>query len=224
MMRFVLVHSPAVGPMTWEPVAGAIRRRGHTADVPDLAADGPIESWRGCVEAVRRAMTSIEEPVVLAGHSNAGLLLPAIAEAVSSPVAAFVFVDSDLPTEGSSFMAPPWFMDQLRSMAVDGWLPPWSTWFGEDAMRDLVPDEEVREAIMSEVPSLPLTYFEEGAPVPAGWDDAPCSYLLFSPAYVEAAEAARRRGWPVEELHDADHLHMVVDPEGVADALITLSR
>jgi hypothetical protein len=222
-MRFGLVHSPAVGPLTWEPVAGALRRRGHVADVPRLAADGPIESWRDCVDAVRRALSSIEEPLVLAGHSNAGLLLPAIAEAVTMPIATLVFVDSDLPTEGSIFLAPPWFLDQLRSMAEDGRLPPWSSWFGEDAMRDLVPDDELREALMREVPSLPLSYFEEEAPVPAGWDAVPCGCLVFSPAYAEAADEARRRGWPVEEFQGAGHLHLVVDPEAVADALIRLS-
>jgi hypothetical protein len=37
-VRFLLVHSPAVGPSTWEWVAGSLRSQGHEVLVPNLIA------------------------------------------------------------------------------------------------------------------------------------------------------------------------------------------
>jgi hypothetical protein len=55
------------------------------------------------------------------GHSGAGLLRPAIADALTVEVAALVFVDSFLPpANGSVRLAPPGFMDQLWAFASDG--------------------------------------------------------------------------------------------------------
>jgi hypothetical protein len=36
--------------------------------------------------------------------------------------------------------APPELADQLRAMATDGWLPPWSDWWGADDLTELLPD------------------------------------------------------------------------------------
>ena len=92
-------------------------------------------------------------------------------------------------------------------------------------MRELVPDIGVRAALELEMPRLPLSYFEASVPIPGGWSDRPCAYLLFSrdPHGMSAADA-RRRGWPVVEIQDARHLAMVTDASEVADALLELER
>jgi pimeloyl-ACP methyl ester carboxylesterase len=140
-------------------------------------------------------------PIVLVGHSGGGLLLPVIADAVAPPVSGLIFVDSGVPAStGETPLVPESFLAHLRTLDVDGMLPPWSSWFGEDAMRTLVPDEALRTALVREMPSLPLADFEERLPSPAGWERRPCAYLLLSDAYREAAAEARERGWPVEEI------------------------
>jgi hypothetical protein len=98
-------------------------------------------------------------------------------------------------------------MDQLRALARDGVLPPSSCWFGEDAMRELVPEERVRAVREEEMPRLPLSYFEASVPLPSGWNARPCAYLLLSgePCGESAAEA-RDSGWPVIELPGLGHL------------------
>src|SRR5829696_875505 len=46
--------------------------------------------------------------------------------------------------------------------------------------------------------------------------------LAFGPPYEEMAAHARSRGWLVEELA-GQHLHQLVDPDPIADRLITMA-
>jgi pimeloyl-ACP methyl ester carboxylesterase len=164
--------------------------------------------------------------VLLVGHSGAGPLLPAVAAALTVEVAALVFVDSFLPpASGSVHLAPPGLMDQLRALASDGVLPPWSSWFGDDAMRELVPDDRLRATLKEEMPRLPLSYFEASVPLPGGWRARPCAYLRFSDEpYAESAAQAGEQGWAVAEMPGAGHLAMASDPIAVTDALLDLER
>ncbi len=223
---FVLIHSPLVGPSTWMPVARELERRGRQVVVPSLlgAATAPPPQWRYCIDAVRAATSTLSNQIVLVGHSGGGLLLPAIRGAVTTAVSRLIFVDSGVPaSSGETPLVPPPLLAHLRTLAVDGTLPPWSAWWGDEAMRELVPDQAARAALERELPSLPLSYFEESVPSPAGWDRVPCAYLLLSDAYRDAASDARAREWRVEEITGAQHLHLVVAPATVADVLIQLA-
>ena len=225
---FVLIHSPLVGPTTWLPVADELVRRRREAVVPSLlgvvAARAP--QWRHVPEAVRAATAETAAPVVLVGHSGAGLLLPAIADALTVEVAALVFVDSFLPpASGSVRLVPTGVMGQLRALTSDGVLAPWSSWFGEDSMRELVPEERLRAALEEEMPRLPLSYFEASVPLPSGWSARPCAYLLFSAEpYAKSAAEARDRGWAVAEIAGVGHLAMASSPIAVTDTLLDLER
>jgi pimeloyl-ACP methyl ester carboxylesterase len=225
---FVLVHSPLVGPTSWLPVAQALERRGRIAAVPSLVgvAEAPEPQWRHVSDAVRRATGHLRQRIVLVGHSGGGLLLPVIADALDSEVAALVFVDSFVPPPAGRLpLGPHAFMDQLRAMATDGVLPPWSHWFGADAMRELVPDERLRADLEAEMPSLPLSYFEATVRVPDVWMDRPCGYLLLSAGpYGKSAAEARAYGWPVIEIRDVQHLAIATNPIPVAEALLDIER
>jgi hypothetical protein len=223
----VLIHSPLVGPTSWSPVARELERRGRGAVVPTLlgVADAEPPQWRRVPEAVRAATARAPGPIVLVGHSGGGLLLPTIADDVTAETAALVFVDCFLPpASGSLRLAPPGLTDQLAALATGGVLPPWSSWFGEGAMRELVPDDRLRTALEDEMPRLPLSYFDASVPVPDGWDAYPCAYLLLTDPYRESAADARGRGWPVAEIPDVQHLAMATEPISVTDALLGLER
>ena len=227
---FVLVHSPLVGPTSWVPVARELERRGRVAVVPSLlgVAEAPEPQWRHVPDAVRTATRDLRQRIVLVGHSGAGLLLPVIADALAVEVAALMFVDSLLPPPaGPLLLGHPAFMDQLRAMATDGVLAPWSRWFGASAMRELVPDERLRAHLEAEMPRLQLSYFEAAVPLPDAWGKrCPCAYLLLSSAtpYTESAAEARAYRWPVIDIDGVQHLAIATNPTRVTNALLDLER
>ncbi|GAA1988485.1 hypothetical protein GCM10009838_59170 [Catenulispora subtropica] len=224
---FVLLHSPLVGPSTWLPVAGHLVSTGCQARVPSLldACVGPPPYWPRISAAVRDDLDSVPSglPLVLVAHSNAGYFLPTIrAELAHRRVIGSVFVDAALPARsGSTPVASAERLDLLRHRAVDGTMPRWTDWWDAADVAALFPDARTGHAVIDEQPRLPLAYFEQDVPVPEGWDDHPCSYLLFSPPYERYAAEAGRRGWRVAHL-PGGHLHQIVDPEGTARQLLEL--
>lgn len=230
---FVLVHSPSVGPGTWAPVAGRLVARGATVVVPSLleVARAAPPFWPRVTELVAERVAGLADgrPVVLVAHSNAGLFVPVIAAALARPVAGCLFVDAALPARrGPTPVVAAEHQEFLRKRAVDGVLPPWTTWFDETEVAPMFPDRATREAVEAEQPRLPLSYYEQLIPVPDGWDRQPCGYLLFGPPhqedspYEEVANEAAARGWAVERI-PGRHLHQVVDPDGVADRIAAMA-
>ncbi|MGI5270579.1 alpha/beta hydrolase [Nonomuraea sp. CA-218870] len=226
-MTFVLVHSPSLGPSTWAPVAAALERRGHPAVVPDLTgvAEGGPPHWPRVVEAVRAA-TPAQGPIVLAAHSNAGLFVPVVKEGLGDRVVACVFADAHLPPErGLVKPGQDGFLPFLRELAGEsGVLPRWTDWWSEEDVAPMLPpDPALRDRVVAEQPRLPLGFYTDPVPVPAGWDAVRCSCLWFGPPYDTVAEQARQRGWPVLRV-PGRHLHHLTDPEAVTDAILKLSR
>ena len=229
MAVFVLVHSPSVGPATWQPVARLLADAGQQALVPSLlgVGDGPPPYWRRVLAAVTGGLAGVPagQPLVLVVHSNAGVFVPVFVRGLDQPVAQCIFADATIPAldTASTPMAPAEFLSFLAGKAgPDGLLPQWSRWWDEADTASLFPDPGTRAAITAEEPRLPLAYYQEEVPAPAGWADRPCAFLQFSPGYAEPAGQARRLGWPVRTV-PGDHLHQVVDPGTVARALLDLA-
>ena len=216
----VLVHSPLVGPLTWEPVAARLRRAGRVVVVPSLAGvidDGPPYYRRlagrvadevagACTDEAAGACAGSR--VTLAGHSGAGALLPAIAEAIAGrgedgtapgrdgtepgTVCGAIFVDAILPHPGQTWFetAPASLGEHLVGLARDGRLPRWNEWFPAEAVSALLPDAGLRERFVADLPELPLAYLYETAPQVACWPPARCAYLRLSEPYDEFADEA----------------------------------
>lgn len=195
-VRFVLVHSPLVGPTTWRWVAEALGSAGHVVVVPDLRAAVSTGQPQSMIAAVVAAIGT--GPTVLVGHSGAGFALPSVAHGLEPPPS-IVFVDAGIPPCDGQLTAGADFLDQLRSLAVDGVLPRWSTWWGEGVMEVLVPNADRRTAIESEIPEVPLAFFESSIRVPIGWCDTPSAFLLLSSAYRQDADRAQSLGWSTVE-------------------------
>lgn len=220
-MRFLLVHSPAVGPATWRWVADALRSRGHEAVVPNLVAAAQTGEPAAFAQAAVQAVDP-EEDTVICGHSAAGGVLPVVAGLVPG-VRRVVFVDASVPPCEGTTSAGGEFLGALRGLAADGVLPVWSRWWGEGVLEALVPDETRRRAIETELPAVPLAFFEAPITLPAGWCDGECAFVLLSEFYRPDATRAAALGWPVVERQGA-HLDLAKDEEAIAGILAGLAE
>jgi hypothetical protein len=212
------VHSPVTGPTTWRWVAAELTARGHDVSVPAVSG---VSSWSEFADSVA-ALVGPRDGAVLVGHSGAGPLLPQIAARTGA--GPLIFVDADIPPDaGEASLMPAEILAELRAMAVDGVLPPWSEWFGPTVMRELVPDAERRAAIAAELPRLPLAYYESRVPVPPGWAAVGGGYILLSAeAYGTQASSAAARGWPVILL-PGGHLDIATSPAPIAAAIAEIA-
>lgn len=221
-MRFVLLHSPLLGPLSWTAAADQLRALGHTAETPAWSRLGDLDGrfYSGLAEGLA-ARIGDGEPPVLVAHSGAGPLVPALVAAMGAPRLSVVFVDSLLPHPGKRWFdtAPEEFAAQLRNNAQFGLLPSWDQWWPPGALERLVPDGATREALVAELEPIPLAYFEE--PAPEIGVAVPTAYIQMSGAYETEAKAAGRLGWPLVSL-PLHHLGMLTHPEAVARALEAL--
>ncbi|MBB5868359.1 hypothetical protein F4553_001738 [Allocatelliglobosispora scoriae] len=225
---FVLVHSLLLGPLTWAPVAARLTAAGAGTVVPSLVdvtdADDP-PFWQRVVDRVHDAVSLLPQgqPIILVAHSNAGPLVPVLVHAARRPVVGCLFVEARLPSRtGPTPTASLEHLDYLRTKATEGRLPQWTTWWHEDDVAMLFPDPQTRLMVSAEQPRLPLSYYEQHIPVPHGWDDRPCGYLLFGSSYDHVAQDARERGWEVDRIHGR-HLHQLVDPDAVAARIVAMT-
>jgi pimeloyl-ACP methyl ester carboxylesterase len=83
-MDFVLLHGTGQGPAGWERLISVLEGRGHRAFAVDFPTDRPelrADDYAGI--AADQVGAAVHEPAVVA-HSGAGLLLPAVADAVGA--------------------------------------------------------------------------------------------------------------------------------------------
>jgi hypothetical protein len=228
MITFVLIHSPLVGPMTWQPVAEILRQKGSEVFCPELTSPAHSETayWRYHATQIAESLKSVPkaQQVFLAAHSGAGMLLPAARQLIRQPVMGYIFVDAGIPEPDKSRLDL--FEDQaqkeaFRKAAVNGLLPSWK----DEDLREAIPDDRLRKRFITELKPLPLVVYEEPIPVFGGWPDAPCVLIRFgaNPAYDRSAQRARLEGWATIQL-DGQHFHMLVDPVSVAETFLELSE
>ena len=153
---------------------------------------------------------------MLIAHSGGGPQLPALAAATGG-VVGMVLVDALLPHPGRSWSetVPDAFVDKLKTGAVQGRLAPWPQWWGDEGMRALLPDDELRDEFVRMCPAVPVDVIDEVMPEAP---EPPAVFVQLSPTYASETEAARARGWPVIVL-DSHHLAPLTDPAAVADAI-----
>ncbi|MEI4277860.1 hypothetical protein [Klenkia terrae] len=213
MTRWLLCHPPLLGPATLRPLAAELRAGGAVVVVPDLrAAVETAEGWwdryaRTAADAVPGGAD------VVLGWSGAGVVLPQVAVAVGAT--RVVWVDAVVPAATGTTYPSRELRSRVAALARDGAIAPWPTWWGPDAMAELVPDDALRAEITAEAPSLPLDLYDEGVPVPERWPDGEVTYLHLSPAYDADAAEAGRRGWRVVGDGAGAHTDVATDPAGV---------
>lgn len=229
MASWLLIHSPLVVAATWTPTAAQLRQLGHDVVVPDLTPALASDQTDHASRQADLVVASVESgPVVLVGHSGAGPLLPVIADRLVQQrisVTASVFVDAGLPHPGRSRLdvSPAALVEQLRQMTVDGWLPPWASWWPPEILLALLPERHQRDRLVQSSPRLPVTLFDETLPAANEGHLGVCCYLRLSSAYDDFATRAERAGWPIRRI-DAHHLAILTAPQQIAETLQALVR
>jgi Alpha/beta hydrolase family len=218
-MTFVLVPSPFLGPSSWRAVAEVLGDRSRACHVLDLreALSAPEDVYEALAA---RAARQLADPSILVVHSGAGALVPTIWRRAAGLARGAIFVDALLPHPGRSWFdtAPSFLVRRLRTAAAEGRAPPWPQW-APGALAEILPDPDLRAALVADAPRAPLSYLEERAPAAPGWPARRCAYLQTSAAYGGQAAEARSFGWAVGHL-SGHHLSIMTQPAAVADAIL----
>lgn len=216
-MRFLLIHSPLVGPGTLRPLADELGSRGHAVTRPDLraVADDPRPAW-----LIERIVSDAADEVVdvAVAHSGAGALLPTVADRVGARAA--VFLDAVLPRVGAGEHVAPSRQRALLAEQADehGLLRPWLSWWSDEVVADLLPDPGQRAALAAEQPRVPVRFYDDPVPLPTTW--VPSAYVALSGAYRDEVATARGHGWPTRSL-SLTHLAAATSPVETADAVLS---
>jgi pimeloyl-ACP methyl ester carboxylesterase len=237
MSTFVLVHGAWQSTGTWDLLAPLLEKHGHGVIRPVLSGLGtdqsrlsPDTALQQHVEDVSVELVRSSEPVILVGHSYAGMIISGVAERNPTQVRRLVFLDAFLPEDGQSALdlLPAEVGTYFRTVARDhgdGWRLP-----GGEAQLDLwgLKPGEARDFVRARLCDFTLRCFEEPlrlptnrkASLPATFvasvaEDYPAR-LLFAPF----AEKARASGWEVAELKTGHDSH-VERPGEVANILLS---
>lgn len=133
MTQFVLVAGAWLGSWAWDEVVVPLRAAGHGAH--PLTLSGLAEKQAlpaGQQTHVRDIVDEVERldlrDVVLVGHSYSGIPVGQAAERIGDRLARVVFVDSDVPVDGESFVSRWWegpaAMEALLAGNGGFWAPP----------------------------------------------------------------------------------------------------
>jgi hypothetical protein len=128
-----------------------------------------------------------------------------------------VWVDALVPARGGATTADDEIRRLVAERVVDGRIADWTTWWGSDALAELVPDDDLRAALLAEGHQLPAGFYDVAVPVPPVWPEHGARYVQLSAGYDGAAAEARARDWPVAGDGTGSHLDVATDPGRVAD-------
>jgi pimeloyl-ACP methyl ester carboxylesterase len=104
---YVLIHGAWLGKFCWQEVIPMLQSAGHTAlalDLPGHGDDGTLPentSLDGYHDAVIEVIGDRTD-VILVGHSMAGVVISAVAEAIPDRIKALVYLSAYLPRSGEN--------------------------------------------------------------------------------------------------------------------------
>ena len=112
MTTFVLVHGAAHGSWCWDKVVPLLEAPGHEAIAVDLPGNtyGEFDIPHNVItldtyaQHVCKVLDQINEPVVLVGHSLAGLTITQTAEYRPEKIKTLVYLTAVLIASGESFI------------------------------------------------------------------------------------------------------------------------
>jgi pimeloyl-ACP methyl ester carboxylesterase len=132
MANFVLVHGGWRGGWVWERCASLLRAEGHRVHTPTLTGLGDrshlISSSVNLSTHIQDVLNLIKfeqlTDVVLCGHSYAGMIITAVADAIPEKITSLVYLDAFLPSDGDSIasLVGPAIIEVIKSAGEHGGL------------------------------------------------------------------------------------------------------
>ena len=107
-LTFILVHGAWHDGSCWDQLAFLLRKDGHTVLAPDLPGHGANTldlskvSLKRYVQAIEELVREQAAPVVLVGHSMAGMVVTEVACRLPERIQALVYLCAYLPRSGES--------------------------------------------------------------------------------------------------------------------------
>jgi len=112
MSTFILLHGAWHDPRVWDRVAPALRAAGHSVETPNLPGNGfePAETATPAAavtlevyaDAIAPLIERAPSPVILVGHSMAGIVISTLAERMPDRLAKLVYLAAFMLPDGFS--------------------------------------------------------------------------------------------------------------------------
>jgi pimeloyl-ACP methyl ester carboxylesterase len=224
----VLVHGGFAESTSWNGVIERLQRQ--SLDV--VAVANPLRSLSGDAAYVRDVIAGIGKPVVLVGHSYAGLVITEAA-AANDLVLGLVYVGAFAPAHGeSAFELAMRFPGSTLGDTLIAY--PVSTGGNEFAIRqDLfhrqfaadLPEDAAALMAATQRPATEAA-LSEGLPTTTpAWQDKPSWFVIGGrditvPAQLQRFEAERAGARAAREVPDGSHAVAVSHPDVVAETIL----
>lgn len=231
MTHYVLVAGAWLGAWAWDDVVPDLRAAGHgthaltlsgLAERRDERRDTPV----GQETHVQDIVTAVERldlrDVVLVGHSYSGIPVGQAAERIGDRLSRVVFVDSNVPTDGESFVSgwPDGEADVRASIAAnDGF---WKPLTAGDFEGQGLTDEQTARLVSGSTPH-PGATLTERARLARPLGDLPATYIKclldWPEVSPDVAELLKSDSWRLVEMNTG-HWPMFSQPQELAQVLL----
>lgn len=107
MAKIILIHGAWHGSWCWEDIVPKLQGLGHDVITPDLpgrarVADKKQIKFKDHIAHVADILHQCEEPVILVGHSMAGMVIAQLAELYPEKIQKLVFLAAFMPIDNES--------------------------------------------------------------------------------------------------------------------------
>ncbi|MFD7560572.1 alpha/beta fold hydrolase [Streptomyces sp. NPDC059835] len=231
MSFFVLVAGAWLGSWAWDDVVPTLREAGH--DALPLTLSGLAEKRAlpaGQQTHVRDIVDEVERldlrDVVLVGHSYSGIPVGQAAERLGDRLTRVVFVDSNVPADGASFVSTWWEGPAKLEAAIAGNGGSWAPLTAADCQGQGLTDEQTARLVGGATPH-PGDSLAEPAVLAAPLGELPATYvkcLLDGPEpNDDVAVLLTGERWRLIEM-DTGHWPMFSQPHELARILLEAAR
>jgi pimeloyl-ACP methyl ester carboxylesterase len=223
MAEFVLVAGAWLGASAWDEVVHELRRAGHGVHPLTLSGladkQGVPAGQRTHVQDIVDEVESQDlRDVILVGHSYSGIPTGQAAERIGDRLNRVVFVDSNVPADGESFVSG-WPAAEVAIAGNGGfWAPPATADFAGQGLTD----EQITRLVNNATPH-PGDTLTEPATLTRPLDDLPATYIKClldgDQPNDDVAELLTSEHWRLVEMNTG-HWPMFSQPRELARILL----